>query len=124
LAHGRARGGAVARGPLERDRRADAALVRDGHSVPTGGFADHAPVRSGERRAVPRAFARRRLLLDCADDGDAHTGHTFARRGDERGERPLRIDGTTADELVALDAYRDLAGHGVDVAEQHDVPWT
>src|SRR5947199_3715887 len=67
------------------------------------------------------ACARRRFLLDRADDGDSHARDLARRRGDERGERTLRVYRAATDEVPVLDAHRDLAAHRVDVTEKDDV---
>jgi hypothetical protein len=69
-------------------------------------------------------LARRRLLLDGADDGHAHAGHHVRGRGDESRERSLRVHRTAADELAALDADRDAAGDGIDMPEEDHVART
>src|SRR5437867_10781260 len=105
----RSRRRAVAGLTGERDTHGEPAFVRDGSRVPAGGLSDDAPVRRGQRRAVPRAGARRRLLFDRADHGDAHALYGPRGRRDERGERTLRVNRAAAHEPVTFDAPRDPA---------------
>src|SRR5207247_447353 len=76
----------------QRDAQRETPLVRDRDRVPTGWLADDAPVRRSERRAVARARAGRRFLLDRTDDRDAHASDAVRRGGDEGGEWSLRVD--------------------------------
>src|SRR6266550_846080 len=124
LRDGRSRRGTVTRIPRDCDIEAEPSLVCDRDRIPSRRLADHAPVRRGQRRAMPCTLARRRLFLDRAHDGHPHPRDRLRRRGDECGERTLRVDRAAPHKLVALDPHRNLAGHGVDVSQQDHVDGT
>src|SRR5439155_24318040 len=85
----RSRRRAVTRFARKSDVDREPSFVRDRYGIPPRRLADHAPVRSCMRRAIASPSARRRLLLDGADNRDADARDGLGRGGHECGERTL-----------------------------------
>jgi hypothetical protein len=105
---------------LELGVRQEATLIPKGDALPARGFTDDDAIGMAAREEVARASRCGSLLFHSAahHDAPALTWSGCRCGGGEGGQGALRVHSAAAKEFAFPLRHPDLAGHGVDVAEQ------